>query len=129
MSKSKTSQGRYCIPVSHGIPSCPKERQLGPLPSGVGPTSPTARGSGSANSASSGTGSRSLHARVAELNKKMEEIFKSSKTPKFQEILFLGEEELGGDENVDVGCFFDVCTFLEQKVMIVLLFLVAAYFL
>lgn len=75
-----------------------------------GPLSPTsARGSSGASA--NGTGSRSLHARVAELNKKMEEIFKSSKTPKFQEILFFGggrfflweEEELGGDENVDFG--------------------------
>ena len=91
-----------------------------------GPLSPTsARGSSGASA--NGTGSRSLHARVAELNKKMEEIFKSSKTPKFQEILFFwgggedffwGEEELGGDENVenvDVGCFLLGASFFCSK--------------
>ena len=38
---------------------------------------------------------------------------------------FVGEEELGGDENVenvDVGCFCWGYLFLEQKVMIVLPF-------
>ena len=89
--QQKTCQGRY-----PGIPfSCSKERQLGPMPSGVSPTSPTAaRGSASA---SASAGSRSLHARVAELNKKVEEIFKSSKTPKFQEIVFLGGGIFGRD--------------------------------
>lgn len=93
-------------------PSCPKERQLGPMPSG--PLSPTsARGSSGASA--NGTGSRSLHARVAELNKKMEEIFKSSKTPKFQEILFFwGGERIyffgrRSWENMRMLRMLDVC--------------------
>lgn len=66
--------------LSERIAAC--ERQLGDCSQSPAPTSPS-RAKGSPSSVTAVT----LHARVAELNRKLEEIFKSSKSsPKFQEL-------------------------------------------
>eukprot|EP00435_Cladocopium_sp_Y103_P075362 s168_g56.t2 len=68
--------------LSERIAAC--ERQLGDCSQSPAPSSPSrAKGGPSAGV----TAPVTLHARVAELNRKLEEIFKSSKSaPKFQEL-------------------------------------------